>query len=161
MASVFRFSIFSQVMPTYRYGIDLTDAAVSSRTHGPSRRPPQLAILEHRRELEKCLVVRRLRGQVAALLLLLSSSLLLLLLLLPLMLLLLPLVLLPSLLRSMSFVALGKKKRCRGGAALQPYPHLDGTKVLAFCVWSLTWNEFLGRAPWRLLAPETHIYIYG
>ena len=55
-------------MPTYRYGLDLTDTATASRPHDPSREPPRLAVLEHRRELEKCLVVRRLRGQVAALL---------------------------------------------------------------------------------------------
>eukprot|EP00903_Cladosiphon_okamuranus_P018731 g17241.t1 len=57
----------AEVMPTYRYGLDLTDAVAGSRTHGPSGEPPQLAILEHRRELEKSLVIRRLRGQMSRL----------------------------------------------------------------------------------------------
>jgi len=52
-----------QILPTYRYGMDLTGAF--SGRNGPRREPlPQLAILEHRRDLEKCLVVRRLREQV-------------------------------------------------------------------------------------------------
>ncbi len=43
--------------------MDLTGAFLGR--NGPSgERPPQLAILEHRRDLEKCLVVGRLRGQV-------------------------------------------------------------------------------------------------
>lgn len=51
------------MLPTYLYGLDLTGACAGQTK--PCREPaPQLAILEHRRELEKCLVVRRLRGQV-------------------------------------------------------------------------------------------------
>ncbi|CBJ27708.1 hypothetical protein Esi_0083_0033 [Ectocarpus siliculosus] len=55
----------AEMLPTYRYGLDLTGNG--SAKNGPSRGPPQrqqLAILEHRRELEKSLVVCRLREQV-------------------------------------------------------------------------------------------------
>ncbi|CAM9636326.1 unnamed protein product [Ectocarpus sp. 6 AP-2014] len=55
----------TSMLPTYRYGLDLTGNG--SAKNGPSRGPPQrqLAILEHRRELEKSLVVRRLREQLS------------------------------------------------------------------------------------------------
>ncbi|CAB1112084.1 unnamed protein product [Ectocarpus sp. CCAP 1310/34] len=55
----------AEMLPTYRYGLDLTGNG--SVKNGPSRGPPQrqLAILEHRRELEKSLVVRRLREQLS------------------------------------------------------------------------------------------------
>ncbi|CAM9186587.1 unnamed protein product [Ectocarpus sp. 4 AP-2014] len=55
----------AEMLPTYRYGLDLTGNG--STKNGPSRSPPQrqLAILEHRRELEKSLVVRRLREQLS------------------------------------------------------------------------------------------------
>ncbi|CAM9266153.1 unnamed protein product [Ectocarpus sp. 12 AP-2014] len=55
----------AEMLPAYRYGLGLTGNG--SAKNGPSRGPPQrqLAILEHRRELEKSLVVRRLREQLS------------------------------------------------------------------------------------------------
>ncbi|CAM9160507.1 unnamed protein product, partial [Hapterophycus canaliculatus] len=63
----------AEVAPTFRYGLDLDKeaaaaaASAASSRNRPSHEPPRIAVLEHRRELERSLMARRLRGQVSRL----------------------------------------------------------------------------------------------